>query len=60
MTTNLKIIPKNIIKYFDVNLLKMNNLSVVDLDYNELEFLQLKGLLDEKLIKPIYLSSKFF
>jgi len=51
-----KIIPKNIIKYFDVNLLKMNNLSVVDLDYNELEFLQLKGLLDEKLIKPIYLS----
>ena len=43
-------------KYFDGNLLKMNNLSVVDLDYNELEFLQLKGLLDEKLIKPLYLS----
>ena len=51
-----KIIPKNMTKYFDGNLLKMNNLSVVDLDYNELEFLQLKGLLDEKLIKPLYLS----
>ena len=50
------VIPKNVIKYFDEKILKLNNLSIVDLDHNELEFLQLKGLLDEKLIKPLYLS----
>jgi len=50
------VIPRNIIKYFDEKILKLNNLSVVDLDHNELEFLQLKGLLDEELIKPLYLS----
>ena len=51
-----KVIPKNAIKYFDKKILKLNNLSIVDLDHNELEFLQLKGLLDEELIKPLYLS----
>ena len=51
-----KVIPKNAIKYFDEKILKLNNLSIVDLDHNELEFLQLKGLLDEDLIKPLYLS----
>ena len=50
------VIPKNVIKYFDEKILKLNNLSIVDLDHNELEFLQLKGLLDEELIKPLYLS----
>ena len=50
------VIPKNVIKYFDEKILKLNNLRVVDLDHNELEFLQLKGLLDEELIKPLYLS----
>ena len=50
------VIPKNAIKYFDEKILKLNNLSIVDLDHNELEFLQLKGLLDEELIKPLYLS----
>jgi len=50
------VIPKNVIKYFDEKILKLNNLSVVDLDHNELEFLQLKGLLDEELIQPMYLS----
>jgi len=49
------VIPKNVIKYFDEKILKLNNLSIVDLDHNELEFLQLKGLLDEELIKPLYL-----
>ena len=44
------------IKYFDEKILKLNNLNIVDLDHNELEFLQLKGLLDEELIKPLYLS----
>ena len=50
------VISKNAIKYFDEKILKLNNLSIVDLDHNELEFLQLKGLLDEELIKPLYLS----
>jgi len=51
-----KVIPKNAIKYFDKKILKLNSLSIVDLDHNELEFLQLKGLLDKALIKPLYLS----
>ena len=50
-----KVIPKNITQQFSAKILKLNNLSIVDLDHNELEFLQLKGLLDESLIKPIYL-----
>jgi len=50
------VIPRNAIKYFDEKILKLNNLSIADLDHNELEFLQLKGLLDEELIKPLYLS----
>ena len=53
---NFKVIPKNMTKYFDKKILKLNNLSIVSLDHNELEFLQLKGLLDEELIKPLYLS----
>ena len=43
-------------KYFDEKILKLNNLSIVDLDHNDLEFLKLKGLLNEYLIKPLYLS----
>ena len=50
------VIPRNVIKYFDKKILKLNNLNVVNLDHNELEFLQLKGLLDKNLIKPLYLS----
>ena len=51
-----KVIPKNLIKYFDEKILKLNNLSVVNLDHNQLEFLQLNDLLDKSLIKPLYLS----
>jgi len=51
-----KVIPKNVTKYFGEKILKLNNVYIVDLDHNELEFLQLKGLLDKDLIKPIYLS----
>ena len=51
-----KVIPKNMIESFDRRILKLNNLKIVDLDHNELEFLQLKGLLDKELIKPLYLS----
>ena len=50
------VIPRNVIKYFDEKILKLNNLNIVDLDHNKLEFLQLKGLLDKELIKPLYLS----
>ena len=50
------VIPKTATKYFDSEILDLNNLKIVDLDHNELESLQLKGLLDEDLIKPIYLS----
>ena len=51
-----KVIPKTVTKYFDKKILKLNNLNIVDLNHNELEFLQLKGLLNEELIKPLYLS----
>ena len=51
-----KVIPKNMMEYFGEKILKLNNLSIVDLDHNELEFLKLKGLLDKDLIKPLYLS----
>ena len=48
--------PKNITKYFNEKILKLNNLHVVNLDHNELELLQINGLLDKNLIKPMYLS----
>ena len=51
-----KVIPKNLSKYFDKKILNLNNINIVDLDHNDLEFLQIKGLLDEELIKPMYLS----
>ena len=51
-----KIVPKKIIKDFDKKILKLNNLNIVELDHNLLEFLQLKGLLEEKMINPLYLS----
>jgi len=48
--------PKNLIDHFDQKILKLSNLNLVDLDHNDLEFLKQKGLLDQKLIKPLYLS----
>ncbi len=51
----IKVAPKSIAKSFDENILRLNNLNIVNLDHNELEFLQIKGLLEEKLIKPLYL-----
>ena len=55
-SNKFKVIPKNAIKYFDKKILKLNNLSIENLDHNELEFLQLRGLLDKDLIKPLYLG----
>jgi tRNA threonylcarbamoyl adenosine modification protein YeaZ len=51
-----KVIPTNLTKYVNEKILKLNNLCIVDLDHNKLEFLQLKGLLNEDLIRPMYLS----
>ena len=51
-----KVIPKNMSKYFDKKILKLNNLSIVNLNHDKLEFLQLKDLLDKGLIKPLYLG----
>jgi len=51
-----KVIPKNMEKHFGEKILKLNNLSIVELDHSMLEFLHLKGLLNEDLIKPLYLS----
>jgi len=50
------VIPKNISKHFSEKILKLSNVNIVDLNHNELEFLHLKGLLNEDLIKPLYLS----
>ena len=51
-----KVITKSASKYFDNEILKLNNLNIVDLDHNDLELLKLKGLLDKNLIKPLYLN----
>ena len=51
-----KVISKSATKHFEDRILKLNNLNVVNLDHNMLENLKLRGLLDEDLIKPLYLS----
>ena len=56
LSNSFKVIPKNISKYFDAKILKLNNLDIVELDHNALEFIQFKGLLNEGLIKPLYLN----
>ena len=50
------VIPKSMQKYFDKKILVLSNVYIADLDHNDLELLQLKGLLDEGLIKPLYLT----
>ena len=50
------IIVKNETKNFDDKILRLNNLSIVDLDHNELELLKLNGLLEKDLIRPLYLT----
>ena len=52
----LKVIPKNTSQQFSQKILKLNNLTIVDLNHKELEFLYLQGLLNKDLIKPLYLS----
>jgi len=50
------VVPKNLTQYFNEKILKLSNLNIVDLNHNELEILLLNGLLDEKYIKPLYLT----
>jgi tRNA threonylcarbamoyl adenosine modification protein YeaZ len=50
------VVPKNMQSYFDKKILALSDMNIADLDHNNLELLQLKGLLDEDLIKPLYLS----
>jgi tRNA threonylcarbamoyladenosine biosynthesis protein TsaB len=50
------VIPKEMVKKFDKKILELNNLNIVELDHIDLESLKLKGLLDEDLIKPLYLT----
>ena len=51
-----KVVPKNLIKHFDKKILNLNNLNIVNLDHNELEFLQFNDLLDKESIIPLYLG----
>jgi len=51
-----KVIASNTLKQFDKSILKLNNLNIVDLNYNDLEFLKTKRLLNKDLIRPIYLN----
>jgi len=51
-----KVVPKYVTKNFDPKILELKNLNIVELDHNDLEFLQLKSLLNKDLIKPLYLS----
>ena len=53
---NLIVSSKNGIEKYNKKILKLNNFNIVNLDPNMLEFLELKGLLDKDLIKPLYLS----
>ena len=53
---NFKVITTRVAKYFDDEILKLNNLNIVTLDHKELEFLRLRNLLEKSLIRPMYLS----
>jgi tRNA A37 threonylcarbamoyladenosine modification protein TsaB len=54
--SHFKVIIKRDMKYFSKKILKLNNLNLIQLDHNELEFLKLKGLLEKDFIKPLYLT----
>ena len=56
INTDFLVISKMTSKDVDKAILKIENLIIVDLDHKDLEFLQLKGLLNENLIKPLYLT----
>ena len=51
-----KVIAKGTEGFFDKKIIALNNLEIVDLDHNALEFLRINNLLNKDLIKPLYLS----
>ena len=51
-----KVIVKSATQCFKDEVLKLNNINIIDLDHKELELLKLNDLLDKDLIKPLYLS----
>ena len=51
-----KIFPKNMAHTIDKEILKLKNIKIIDLDHNDLELLYSKNLLDNDLIKPLYLG----
>tara|TARA_B100000686_G_scaffold330980_1_gene393929 strand:+ start:464 stop:1069 length:606 start_codon:yes stop_codon:yes gene_type:complete len=51
-----KVIAKDAERFFDKKIIALNNLEIVDLDHNVLEFLRINNLLNKDLIKPLYLS----
>jgi len=51
-----KVIAKGTERFFDKKIIALNNLEIVDLDHNALEFLRINNLLNKDLIKPLYLS----
>jgi len=53
---SFKVIPKRLAQNFSKKILTLNNLIIVDLNHEDLEILQLKGLLNKSLIKPLYLN----
>ena len=53
--SEFKVIPKNLDEKFSEKILKLKNLSIVELDHEELEFLYLKDLLNKDVVKPLYL-----
>tara|TARA_B100000029_G_scaffold164222_1_gene160305 strand:+ start:488 stop:1093 length:606 start_codon:yes stop_codon:yes gene_type:complete len=50
------VIPRNAAKCLSQKILKLHNLNIVDLDHKNLELLKLNGLLNNNLIKPLYLN----
>ncbi len=50
-----KIIPEFMKKQFSKKILSLDDINIISLDHNDLEFLKLKDLLDKDLIKPLYL-----
>jgi len=55
-SNEFKVMTKSETNHFSDKILKLNNLNIVDLDHNDLEFLKSRDLLDKDWIKPLYLN----
>ena len=53
---DFKVIIKNDAEKIDEEIIKLDNINIVELDHNVLELLLEKDLLNENLVKPIYLT----